>query len=658
MRTVTILIVLLFSEIVFLYGQPDSKRYDSLRNLLETANDTVKLQVYNKLCWENRSIRQVEAFEYGIAGLNLSLKTNNQSFAASFYNKIGVLYRNIQLYDRAIENFEQAYKIAYSVDNKTEIAYALNNLGDILNRKGQYAEAEKSINEALKIFSDKADLRGTVYCYHQLSILYKNKKSYAQAENFQRKVVALRSQLKDSDGIAGSYQVIAEIYLEQNRIEDARKMVQNKVNIVKSLKMFPQLSSAYVFLGDTWLKNDHIDSALYYFHAGLQIATEYDVYETASEAAWQISQIYNVSKDYQNALQYFSVYKSFSDSLDKYSYEFQYNQIDMASNFNRKFQNLEIEMIRKNEAMKSKVKTREYVIYTFVLVLVIVFIFLFIIVKSFRINKAQNLQLKLQKSQIINKNQELMAQANEILAQNEEIIKQRDELSLANMTKNRFFSIIGHDLRNPFNTILGFSELLSENLSESNRENNILYINYIKSSANTAYELLENLLIWAQTQTNAIAFNPEKLNISLVIAENIVFLSAQALKKNINLTSDTSNKAFVYADRNMLDTIIRNLVSNAIKFTAENKQIFIGSSVKNNECIIEVKDEGVGIAPENISKLFRVDQKVSTEGTNNEKGTGIGLVLCKEFVDKHNGKIYVESTLGKGSTFYVALPLV
>ncbi|MBU8892146.1 MAG: hybrid sensor histidine kinase/response regulator [Bacteroidales bacterium] len=236
------------------------------------------------------------------------------------------------------------------------------------------------------------------------------------------------------------------------------------------------------------------------------------------------------------------------------------------------------------------------------------------------------------------------------------------EIKLLNATKDKFFSIIAHDLKSPFSALLGFSELLLENHAIYNDAEREEYIKYINDGSIKTYKLLENLLTWAQSQTGRIKFTPEKINITALINEIILLLKETAGNKEIKLILNTENNLLVNADKNMIETVIRNLVSNAIKFTPKGGDITIKSRTitdENNQRLAEisVNDRGVGISPEIQYKLFKITENVSTKGTEKEPGTGLGLILCKGFVEKHGGRIWVESEVGKGSIFLFTVPL-
>lgn len=237
------------------------------------------------------------------------------------------------------------------------------------------------------------------------------------------------------------------------------------------------------------------------------------------------------------------------------------------------------------------------------------------------------------------------------------IIKTKNEKLLQiNATKDKLFSIIAHDLKGPFNIILGYSDLLKTGYDGYEEDKRKKLINEIDKSSKKAFELLENLLLWARTHRNKIKIVKENLNLKKNIIEAIGVYLPYAEKKNITIDISVSENLNIYADKFSIKTIISNLFNNAVKFTPQNGNIKINAIRKDNFIEISISDTGVGIPPEIIPKLFRIEDSISTKDTDNEKGTGLGLLLCKEFTEKHKGKIRVESELGKGTKIIFTIP--
>lgn len=251
----------------------------------------------------------------------------------------------------------------------------------------------------------------------------------------------------------------------------------------------------------------------------------------------------------------------------------------------------------------------------------------------------------------------------ELEIQNEELQQARDKaeesemhLRELNATKDKIFSIISHDLRSPFSSIIGFSNMLAEQVSKKNYKGIVEYAHIIEVSSWRVMDLLTNLLEWSNTQTGKMEYIPQYLDIVKLIMEATALSSDGARQKSITIFSDVPQNITAFADKAMISTILRNLISNALKFTYPDGKITISAKQQKQEVIISVSDNGIGISKDSIEKIFRFEENNSTLGTHRERGTGLGLILCKEFVIKHGGKIWVESECGKGSTFYFTIP--
>ncbi len=236
--------------------------------------------------------------------------------------------------------------------------------------------------------------------------------------------------------------------------------------------------------------------------------------------------------------------------------------------------------------------------------------------------------------------------------------KQQQELKELVATKDKFFNIIAHDLRSPFNALLGFAKILQQNHKNFNEQKRENIIESIHDSSKAAYKLVENLLTWSRSQTGKLKFNPMEYPVKTLVFEAVHSLKNVANRKDINLINSVTEDIYVYIDKPMTDTILRNLISNALKFTHKKGTIIITAKTGKKFVTISVKDNGIGISKEKQKNLFGIDKNKSTPGTQNEQGTGLGLILCKEFVQKHGGNIWVESEINKGTTFYFTLPLI
>lgn len=270
--------------------------------------------------------------------------------------------------------------------------------------------------------------------------------------------------------------------------------------------------------------------------------------------------------------------------------------------------------------------------------------------------EAQNKRLEEQTTELESQRHNLEVQTVELEAQRTNLEEANTMLTRLNATKDKFFGIVAHDLKNPFNNILGFSEIIQMHLTKGDTEKSLTCADMLHKTSTAAYELLENLLTWSRTQSGHIQFKQTPVDLAEVFGDTIRHLAVAAQTKGIQLRSDLREKIIVFADHNMLLTILRNLVTNAIKFSNDGDEVTLDASLADEGFVVKVTDTGIGMNEEVAEKVFMLDGNTKNRGTANEPGTGLGLILCREFVEKHGGSIWVESKPGKGSSFFFTLP--
>lgn len=246
--------------------------------------------------------------------------------------------------------------------------------------------------------------------------------------------------------------------------------------------------------------------------------------------------------------------------------------------------------------------------------------------------------------------------ADELTELNKKLVQSEEKLRDMNQNKDRFFSIISHDLRSPFTSLLGFSEYMAKYSDDFSGEELKEYATHMYQATKNILNLLENLLQWSRVQTGRIEFIPENLDMKEVLLKAVELYSGNAINKQIQLVTEVDEYTIAFADRNMIDTVMRNLISNAIKFSNPNDKIYIRASLKEEKVHVEVEDTGIGMNQAKLNKLFRIDSSFTTDGTSKERGSGLGLILCKEFIEKNNGEISVESRVSHGTKFKFNIP--
>ncbi|PIS46124.1 MAG: hypothetical protein COT22_01655 [Ignavibacteria bacterium CG08_land_8_20_14_0_20_37_9] len=239
------------------------------------------------------------------------------------------------------------------------------------------------------------------------------------------------------------------------------------------------------------------------------------------------------------------------------------------------------------------------------------------------------------------------------------LAKTNEKLSKTVAEKDKFFSIIAHDLRSPFNGFLQFTELMMDEIESFSTEEIIEFSKNMHQSAANLYKLIENLLEWAQMQRGTICFDPNEISVNDMVSQGISTIQQRAEQKGIAISSDLTESFMVYADEKMVNAVFRNLLSNSVKFSSKEGKIIVKAKKLSNQMLeVSISDTGVGMTEKTLNKLFKMNEKVGSKGTDGEPSTGLGLLLCKEFVEKQGGTIWVESEVGKGSTFYFTLPII
>lgn len=287
---------------------------------------------------------------------------------------------------------------------------------------------------------------------------------------------------------------------------------------------------------------------------------------------------------------------------------------------------------------------------TFIINIIFAFTIIFLIVVHFKNQITKNEKI------LTEQNRRLQQMTQEISSQRDELKANNNKLKVMNATKDKFFSIIAHDLRNPFNGILGFSDLLVKSLANNRIKDSVGYANIIYTSARNAFTLLENLLEWSRSQTGRITYHPQIVDFVRIVEKSVNVCKDFADGKGIELQISITENLSILADENMLNSVMRNLITNAIKYTPKGGRVTITAQASESLVEVAVTDTGIGMSSETMNKLFKIHEIDSKEGTEKEAGTGLGLLLCKTFIEKHGGKINVESELGKGSCFRFTIP--
>ncbi len=549
-------------------------------------------------------------------------------------NNLGSVYLDLFDYENALKYDFKALKIAQEHDFKDIYILTLSNISSIYLEQKNYAKAQEYIKEAIEV-SEKENIKVNTASQHTtLGEIYKLKEDYNKALASYKKALNIYKKNENNYGIAISLYNIGDTeYLLEN-YNSASKYFKESLTLSKKINDQLGVLLANKGIGQVYKEQQKYNEALMHYDISLQLSNKLKAKKDKLDIYKNYSELYKAMGSYEKALEYLEKHNQLRDSIHN---EESSDQIaEMQTKYGTEKKEKENELLRKNNQIQELAIAKQTNIRNSFIALTLLVILLIIILYSrFSIKKKANKQLVLN---------------------NEIISKQRDELKQINSTKDKFFSIISHDLRGPFGNIVSFTNLLAEDYDSFKDQEKKEIIGQLNNSAKTTFELLANLLTWSQTQTGQIDINKENLNLKNLIDTSCAAYVCVAAQKKIDITCKVPKETNVYVDKNTASVIISNLINNAIKFTPEKGTITVDFKENIETSELHIIDSGVGMSKETISKLFKIEEHVSTKGTNNEDGTGLGLVLSKEFILKNGGNISVTSEPGKGSHFIISFP--
>jgi len=606
-----------------------------------------------------------QSLEYYQKSLKIREELRDKKGISFSLNNIGIIHYYQGNYPQALEYYQKALKINEEIGNKQGISKCLNNIGIIYRKQSNYHQALEYYQKSLKITEEIGNKQGISICLNNIGIIYWKQGNYHQALKYYQKSLKITEEIGNQKGISLCLNNIGVIYNEQSNYPHALEYYRKSLKIRKEFGYKNGVCTSYKNLGEVYLKTNNYTKALDYTIKSLKIAYELELLDNLKDIHKQLSEIYAATKNYKKAYENYVLYKELNDSIFNeenikkitgLEYQYEYEKEKLA---------IELEQQKKDAVYAEEAKRQKTVRNSFIAGFILMALLVLVVLRSFLQKRKANRILGAQKIEIEEKNTELLHKNEEIRTQAEELKTTNEELYELNVTKDKLFSVIAHDLKNPFSSIIGFVGLLIESYDDYNPIEIKEMLHTIQNSSNNAFKLLENLLDWSNSQIDGIKFDPKRISLNKLVENNFKLLDNTAKSKDIKLINQTSDNIKIYADENMLNAVIRNLLSNALKFTGKGGKVNISASRKKSYVEVIIADNGIGISKEDISKLFRIDVSFSTIGTAQEKGTGLGLILCKEFVEKHDGKIWVESRVGNlpagkagGSEFKFTIPLV
>lgn len=609
----------------------DIKIIDSLKLELSKAKiDTVKINLLNELSRTNFYSNPMEGMRYGEIALNLATKMEWKKGMAIANDHIGICYWVTANPKKSISYFKNSLSNYKDLKDQAGTANSYSHLGSLHLEIKKYKQAVFYFIEAYKIDRLTSNKNQMANDLTGIGDTFFKTNNYTKAIEFYLKAKELYFRVYNSYGVGVSYINIGKAYSSKKEYSDAlvnyNKALDN-LNKIEGTKY--DIGNAYLEMGkayynlameDKKIKTKNLNLSQKHLNKAIHTFTEIKTFDKINECNLELYKVYKGTGNYKLALDYFEKHLKIKETFLNYENNIKLGELKTKREFELKNKEIEIQKLKiKSESRKI------YLLITITITIAIVLSVLFWLYLSKRSN-------------------------------NKILLKKNIEISNANNQKDRFFSIIAHDLRGPFNGFLGLAELLASEIDYMDKEEIQFLAANMKSSAQNLEDLLENLLEWSSMEQGLIPFSPKENNLHQIIDECISILHATAANKEIQIQNKLTEDTNVFADNYMLNTVIRNILSNAVKFTPKGGLVTIHSNTDSKKSVFSITDSGIGMNSKMAENLFKLDVKTNRAGTEDEPSSGLGLILCKEFVEKHDGEIWVESEENKGTTFYCSFP--
>ncbi|MBN2805567.1 MAG: tetratricopeptide repeat protein [Prolixibacteraceae bacterium] len=610
-----------------------------------------------------------------------TLQCNYYGGQSRALNHIGKYYHSVGEFKKSYEFFLDGLQIALNLRDSTVITELHRNIGNFYLTVGNTGKALESYYLALEYSSAENDPINFASVNNQLGNIYQAKGDTKKAMHYHCLALKIRTKQLYYEGIGKSLKNIGEVFEFQGQLDSALLYYQNarvifeEINylkgkvkclnnmgrilgatdsiaydyLIESLELSSQMNyakgiiNAEQTLSVFYIQNGKFEMGRQHLEHALTIAMANGANEMVEALLLNFYQLELELQNYQSALDYYVKYSQIKDENDQIANQLNFDELQVA--YESASKGKQNELLRKDIELKGlAIRQRNIMIVMSGLLILTLLTMVIISLVNLKRKKCSNRVLHELNTIVVKKNEEL----NEL----------NERLTRANNEKDKLYAIMVHELRNPLQWFRQLTGMLNKNYQSMDRQKLFKSLNALDESANHAYHLMDNLLHWTRSQLGRIQFEPERIVIEKIIKENTAFAQSALGYKEIQIKTDCPENLVVKFDKMMLNTILRNLITNAIKFTPEKGQIkILVEALKGEKVLVSVSDSGVGIKDSDQFKIFNSSEKFSTIGLMNEKGTGIGLLLCKEFIEQHGETIQFESKLGLGTVFRFTLPL-
>jgi signal transduction histidine kinase len=549
------------------------------------------------------------------------------------YLGIAQVFEIVGDYPKSAALLEHAMNINYKFNDVRILVMIMNKLGRINAARGHIEEAFENYENVLKYQAELEEPKMEAEALFNMAHLFMLQGNFPKSLDYHKQALTIRRSIDDKKKEALSLNDIGELYRLMKNDEKSLANHVVSLEIRQAIKDQRGVAESFNNIGALYYHQKNFERAIANLKLGLEAAREAGDQMQILKSDEYLSLCFKESGDYKTALAYRDEFVLMTDLSQQEKNEQRLLDVQSRYEIGKKETQIEkLETIRaqREKQLRDEEKFRNILFALIGLGLVIVVLVLYL----YALKRKSNSELKIV---------------------NDKVQQQNLALQELNATKDKFFSIISHDLKGPLNSLTSFSGLLINHTDSLSKEEITLLAKDLDKSLKNLFALLENLLEWSRSQTGNIEFKPEPFDFQTLLELNRELLNAQAQNKKINIINASTGNVTVHAHKHSVNTVVRNLISNAIKFTPEGGTITLDVKQEKELVTVSIADNGVGMSQVVMEKLFRIDTKHSTRGTADEKGTGLGLILCKEFIEKNGGTIWVESQEGKGSVFYFTL---
>ena len=623
-----------------------TREIDSLKELLTSnTSDTLETKIATELAKKHLFTDPKESLRYAYLAYEAALKSNDPEAINKALLQIGNVYSLKEAYNTAIEYYhtilgnirdcqcpqleaETSMFLGQTYNDLKEYDSALVYLRRAKNMQTvQQSRMDSSKKNTLLLFLGEAEM---------------NKKAYDTAFSYiTRALTAFRTE-QDTSGAVNAMNYLARYWDHLGKYEKEKEVLKELIRICRQASYYASLCKLYHQLAATCMKMHNPSEAIVYLRKSMLCLKMHDQPEVTGDNLALFSEYYAAVGNYQKAIDYSEKHIAFVDSLQEVQLNTVKELFDIRYDMETKIKSLSL--LKRDNSIRNLTYKKNLFYKNMSRLLLIFFALIFLILFSvFLINKRSH--------------RELLETNRKLEAVHKKLEQKQQQQQQENQIRNKLFMILAHDLINPFNALLGFAELLSEEIHNFERKDIKRHSEFIFQAAKQLHFLLENLLHWARIQTGRIQFQPAYIDLNKTIRDAAEVYRYSAEKKKITLMVNTTNDLIVYADESLISVVLRNLIHNAIKYTSELGVVTVEASRREDHVVVSVTDTGCGIPEEDKKKLFNLEHHFTRKGTSGEEGTGLGLIICKEFLTFHSSFLAIESTPDEGSRFSFILPV-